>query len=302
MKKENRNISLKQMRAFVAVAQAGSFTRAAEQMFITQSALSSLVRNLEAELDLRVFDRTTRRLELTDAGRELRQSLEQLLGDLDRITTDLQDVTAIRRGRVRIGTTPLLASTFIPAAIQAFRQDHPEITVRVLDDPVAALMPALYEGDIDLMVATLESEPAELSSTVLLSDRMVLVCDAAHPLAGRSEVGWAELLAEPVIALRKGSGLRAITDQVFQAMGAEMLPAQEVSHVSTALSMVASRMGVSVLPAYSVRYNEGLGLRAVALEAPVVQRHVRLAMLRQRTPSAASQAMHDHLMAFARGI
>jgi DNA-binding transcriptional LysR family regulator len=128
MQKENRNISLKQMRAFVAVAHAGSFTRAAEQLFITQSALSSLIRNLEAELQLRLLDRTTRRLELTDAGAELLQSLEQLLGDIDRMTSDLRDVRAIRRGRVRIGATPLLASTFIPAAIMAFHQQHPGIT------------------------------------------------------------------------------------------------------------------------------------------------------------------------------
>lgn len=300
MQKESRNISLKQMRAFVAVAHAGSFTRAAEQLFITQSALSSLIRNLEAELQLRLLDRTTRRLELTDAGAELLQSLEQLLGDLDRMTSDLQDVRAIRRGRIRIGATPLLASTFIPAAIQAFREQHPGITLRVMDDPAAHLLHALREGDIDLMVATLDGDHPELDTTVLVSDTMVLVCHLDHALAAKPEVTWADLAAQPLVALRKGSGLRAITDQMLDPLGAHGAPAQEVNHVSTAIAMVAAGLGVAVLPAYSVRFSDAKAVRAVPLGPPVVQRHVSLATLRQRTPSAATRAMQEHLQRFAR--
>lgn len=155
MNPDHCNISLKQMRAFVAVAHAGSFTRAAEQMFITQSALSSLIRNLESELGLQLLDRTTRRLELTNEGEELLRSLVCLLGDLDRIKSDLREVNAIRRGRVRIGATPLLASTFIAAAVQAFCGQYPGITVRVVDDTATQLLHGLHEGDIDMLVATL---------------------------------------------------------------------------------------------------------------------------------------------------
>ena len=94
MMNNHSNISLKQMRAFVTVAHAGSFTRAAEQLYITQSALSSLIRNLEAELSLRLFDRTTRRLALTDEGQALLKSLERLLRDLDQIKLDLRRPTS----------------------------------------------------------------------------------------------------------------------------------------------------------------------------------------------------------------
>lgn len=302
MNKENRNISLKQMRAFVAVAHAGSFTRAAEQLFISQSALSSLIRNLEAELELRLLDRTTRRLELTDAGAELLRSLEDLLGDLDRITSDLREVNAIRRGRTRIGATPLLASTFIPAAIQAFRGQYPGITVRVMDDPATQLLHALHNGDIDLLVATLDAEHPELTSTVLLSDTMALVCPCDHPFASRAQVAWSELLSEPLVAMRKGSGLRAITDDVLRRLGRDIVPAQEVNQVSTAVAMVAAGMGVAVLPAYSVRFSEATGVRTVPLGPPVLERHVSVATLKERTPSAATRAMHEHLLRFAQGM
>lgn len=298
MKKENRNISLKQMRAFVAVARAGSFTRAAEQLFITQSALSALIRNLEAELDLRLLDRTTRRLELTEAGGELLQSLEQLLGDLDRMTLDIRDTKAIRRGRVRIGATPLLAASLLPVAIEAFSRRYPDVTVRVLDDPAPQLLESLRAGDLDLVLATLDGEQADLQTQVLLSDNMVLACHASHRFAGQPQVGWEEVAAEPFIGMRKGSGLRTITDQALRASGTPGPPAQEVNHVATALAMVAARMGVAILPAYSLRFNASAEVRAVPLAAPAVQRHVCLALLKQRTPSAAAQAMREHLVDF----
>lgn len=301
MKKENRNISLKQMRAFVAVAHAGSFTRAAEQLFITQSALSSLIRNLEAELELRLLDRTTRRLELTDAGQELLQSLEHLLGDIDRMTSNLRDVGAVRRGRVRVGATPLLASTFLPVAIQAFRQRYPEVTVRVCDDSSASLLRSLEDGDIDLLVATLDGEHPELVSTVLLTDVMVLVCRREHRLVNAQQVTWNDLLSEPVVAMSKGSGLRAIMDSAMESIGASVTPSQEVNHVATAVAMVAAGMGVAVLPAYSVRFSEANPVQAVPLTSPTVERYVSLATLKRRTSSAATQAMSGHLLEFARG-
>jgi len=299
MNTSHGNISLKQMRAFVAVAHAGSFTRAAEQLFITQSALSSLIRNLEGELALRLVDRTTRRVELTDEGEELLRALERLLGDLDRIKSDLRDVNALRRGRVRIGTTPLLASTFIASAVQAFSRQYPGITVKVVDDTATQLLHGLHEGDIDLLVATLEGTNVALNSTVLLSDAMVLVCRGDHRLAQQTQVCWADMQCEPVVTLRRGSGLRAITDQVLQSMGVDIRPAQEVNHVTTAIAMVAAGMGIAALPAYSARFSEEARVRSIPLGSPVVERHVSLSTLRQRTASAATKAMHDFLVQFA---
>lgn len=298
MDMENRNISLKQMRAFVAVARSGSFTRAAEQLFITQSALSALIRNLEAELDLRLIDRTTRRQELTDAGRDLLVSLERLLGDLDRMTSDLRDVKAIRRGRVRIGATPLLAASFLPVAINTFSAQYPEVTVRVMDDPAASLLESLRAGDLDLVLATLDARHADLQTQVVLSDTMVLACHAGHRFAGEAQVRWEDAAGEPFIAMRKGSGLRTITDQASRSLAGKRPPAQEVNHVATAIAMVAARMGVAALPAYALHFNVSSEVRAVPLVSPAVQRHVCLATVKQRTLSAAAQAMRDHLLAF----
>jgi DNA-binding transcriptional LysR family regulator len=242
-------------------------------------------------------------VEPTDAGRELLASLEQLLNDLDRMTSDLRDFKAIRRGRVRIGATPLLAATFLPLAIQAFGEGYPEVTVRVQDDPTVQLLEALRAGDIDLLLATLDAEHVDLKTQVLFSDTMVLACHARHPFAAATQVTWGQLAAEPLIAMRKGSGLRALTDHALgtdHAPGPQ--PAQEVNHVSTAIAMVAARMGVAVLPAYAVRFKGGTDVRAVPLAAPTVQRHVSLASVRQRTLSAAARAMQAHLLEFVKTV
>lgn len=301
MKRENRNISLKQMRAFVAVARTGSFTRAAEQLFITQSALSALIRNLESELELRLLDRTTRRLELTDAGHELLVSLEQLLHDLDRMTSDLRDVKAIRRGRVRIGATPLLAASFLPVAIRAFGERYPHVQVRVLDDPAPLLVEALRAGDLDLLLATLDGDHADLQAQVLLTDTMVLACHPTHPFASRQQVRWPEIREEPLITTRTGSGLRALVDQALGGADTPApRPAQEVNHVATAIAMVSAQMGVAVLPSYALRFNRHLEARPVPLVDPTVERHVTLASMKQRTLSAAAAAMHEHLLEFAK--
>ncbi|MDP9932799.1 DNA-binding transcriptional LysR family regulator [Variovorax paradoxus] len=290
------------MRAFVAVARAGSFTRAAAQLFITQSALSSLIRNLEGELELRLLDRTTRRLELTEGGRELLVSLEQLLADLDRITSDLREVKEIRRGRVRIGATPLLAASVLPVAIQAFGLRYPGITVRALDASAPELIESLRAGELDLMLATLDGEHPELRAQVLLSDTMVLVCPCSHRFAQQPEVAWSEALAEPMIAMRKGSGLRAIVDHALVDLGGTARPVQEVNHVATAIAMVGAGLGVAILPAYAVRFNTVGEVCGVPLAAPTLSRHVSLATLRQRTPAAAALAMQEHLMEFVKGL
>ena len=295
---DNLNITLKQMRAFVAVSRAGSFTSAAQQLFITQSALSALVRNLETELEVRLLDRTTRRLELTDAGHDLLASLEHLLADIDRMTLELRDVGAVRRGRVRLGATPLLAASLLPEAIKSFRQRFPEVTVRANDDSTVILLHRMREGELDLVLATTERVEPDLHAQVLFSDRLILVCDKDHPLASRSSVSWSELAGVTFIAMNRGSGLRTLVEQALRTAGVDFNPAHEVNHVSTALAMAKAGVGVAVVPSYAVRHAGAVGIASVALHEPVVHRHVSMLRLAHRTPSAATTAMREHLIEF----
>lgn len=292
------NVSLKQLRGFAAVAREGSFTRAAQTLFLSQSALSALIRGLEAELGLRLLDRTTRRLELTEAGHELVPTVERVLADLDHAAHDLREAAQARRGRVRIGTTPLLAASMMPELMKSFAAAHPGIALSLADASADLLVEQLRLGELDLALATFDSTTgADLQLETLAGDPMVLVCSREHALAGAKRVRWAELLEQPLLLLKPGSGLRALVEQSFAPLGGCPRPAQEVSHISTALALAAAGLGLAILPAYALKAGGAAaqGLVGVPLVEPEVGRQLSLAQLRQRSLSPAAKALVEHL-------
>lgn len=294
------NVSLKQLRGFAAVAREGSFTRAAGQLFLSQSALSALIRSLETELGLKLFDRTTRRLELTEAARELLPAVERLLADLDRVAGDLRDVAERRRGRVRLGTTPLLAASLMPGLLRSFSQRYPEIELSLLDASADVLLAKLRAGELDLALATFDQDEAEIVSEALLRDPMVAMCPREHTLAAAGSLAWRELLEQPLLFLREGSGLRALVERCFAPLGGAPKPAQEVTHIATAMAMAAAGMGIAILPAYALRVSPLANLVGVPLTEPAIAREVSLAHLQQRSLSPAAQAMQEHIRAHLR--
>jgi DNA-binding transcriptional LysR family regulator len=291
------NVSLKQLRGFDAVAREGSFTRAAQHLFLSQSALSTLIRSLESELGVRLFDRTTRRLELTEAGHELVPAVQRLLADLDRVAGDLRDVAERRRGRVRLGTTPLLAASLIPALLRRFSEAFAEIEVSVLDASADLLLAQLRLGELDLALATFDQHEPDIQTEPLLCDPMVAVCSREHPLAHSKALCWRDLRDQPLLMLRSGSGLRTLVEQGFASHGGAPKPAQEVTHIATAMAMAAQGMGVAVLPAYALKVSSHPDLVGITLREPDMVREVSLARLRQRSLSPACEAMVEHLRA-----
>lgn len=294
------NVSLKQLRGFAAVAREGSFTRAAQTLFLSQSALSALIRGLEAELGLRLLDRTTRRLELTEAGHELVPTVERVLADLDHAAHDLREAAQARRGRVRIGTTPLLAASMMPELIKSFNAAHPGIALSLNDASADVLVDQLRLGELDLALATFDSATGpDLQLEALLADPMVLVCSGTHALAKCKSLRWADLLEQPLLLLKSGSGLRALVEQSFAPLGGCPRPAQEVSHISTAMAMAAAGLGLAILPAYALKAGgaAGQGLVGVPLQEPQVSRELSLAQLKQRSLSPAARALVEHLRA-----
>lgn len=275
------NLSLRQLRAFAAVAQESSITRAAARLNLTPSALSMLIRSMEEELGLSLFDRTTRRLVLTGAGQAFLPTVERIFSDLGAGLRDLRQHQLSEATQLRVAAPPLLSSTLLPQVIGQLRAQHPEIRVALADVPVDAVPALVRQGQVDLAVCTAHSDYADLSSTPLYVDKLMLVCPQTHPFALQQEVAWQQIVDEPLIVLQRGSGLRTLFDEALGRWEGRLQIAHEVSHVTTAIGLVANSEGVCALPSYAISRAQGVAshpldgaVAAVPLVKPIVERHI----------------------------
>ncbi len=288
------NVTLRQMRAFVAAAQAGSVTRAAQHLHLTPSALSMLIRSLEAELAVRLFDRLSRRIELTEAGRELLPALEGVFQNLDAAFDQVRRLTEHRRGRLAVATSPLLAAELMPRLIATFQSQFPAISVVLMDLAVDAIAEAVRAGRADVGICTADAETPGLEMATLHQDQMMLACPANHLLATRRAVRWSEIVTEPLLLMRSGTGLRTLTDRSFAALGAAIEPVHEVAHVATAIGLVEAGLGLAILPSYALGTARSRGVVAVPLTEPVAYRDIVALTPSGRSLSAACEAFFEH--------
>lgn len=284
------HLSLRQLRAFWLVAQEGSMTRAAQQMHLTISALSMLVRTLEEELGVRLFERTTRRMELTEAGRQFMPAVRDVFLALDSGVQTLQEGKRRKSERLTLATSPLLAGTVVPAVIAKFRERFPNVDVTLVDVPVDQVVAHVRESKADFGICTADAALTDLIAQVLYQDTLMLACSPDHPMAERTQATWSDLIDQPLILLNPGTGMRRLTDQALSEFTLRLKPAFEVANIQTAIGLVAAGLGVSVLPAYSLARATDGQVRAIALTDPVVSREIVALCTRARPFSMAAEA------------
>ena len=285
------NLTLRQLRAFVAVAETGSFTAAAATLHLTQSALSVLVRELEREMGVQLFDRHTRRVLLSEAGREFQPSVQRLLADLAGAVADVTDLRDKKRGVLRLAAPQLMACTLMPRVIAAYRERHPDIDVRLADTLPEHLLAGVLSGEVELAVGQDVAVDAAIERRTLFRDRHWLICPPDHPFARRRKVRWSELGPYTFIAPTRDFRQRVLPE--LEADAREFMlraTTQEVSYMTTALGMVASGLGLTVCPTYSASLVRAHGLQMVRLDQPDFHREVCVygASKRSLSPAAAS--------------
>lgn len=295
------NVTIRQMRIIVQIAELGSFTRAAERLGLAQPALSQQVRDLEAELGIRLLDRTTRRVELTEAGREFCAAARKIVEDVDRTVRDARSLATRSRGRVVVAAPPLLAAVTLPAAIADFRSRYPGIEVTLVDVPPDRIPELVRAGEVHCGLGTLRSGEEGISVTPLVRDRLLLFCAHDHPLAARDSIRWRDLADWPLITLTRASGIRLLVEVGFETAETPLQVAYEVSQVTTALAMVEADLGISVLPTYAWAATRGHRLSTVALVEPVIQRDISLITHADRSispsTSAFARSLSKHVVA-----
>lgn len=290
------NVTIRQLEAFVAVAELGRFNLAAGRLNLTQSAISVLVKELEAGLEQRLFDRHTRMVSLTETGREFFPQARKVLNDLELAIDNIHELAQLERGRVTVASAIVLAATFLPAIIARFREMYPNIIVQLMDIPEDEMRASLKRNEIDLAVGTVSYDDPEIATTALFNDQLMLICPTRHRLAGRRCVSWAEAVNEPLIALSKENPLRGLVDQILIGQALTNRPAFDVRFSTTAVSMVAAGLGVSILPSNTVLLAPKVDVVAVTLVDPTVERCVSVLQHRQRAQSTAAAAMKKFIM------
>jgi DNA-binding transcriptional LysR family regulator len=296
------NLTLKQVRAFLAVADETSFTGAASRLHLTQSAVSVLVGELEQVFGLRLFDRTTRKVQLSAAGTEFVPVARKVLADLAAAVASSRDLAAQKRGRVAIAATPLMSSLLLPGAIARYAELLPGVRIELHDTLAGQILPEVRAGRVDFGIGTFEASSRELTTEPLMTDTLVLACPAEHPLTARRSVRWRELAGHPFIALTRDNSVGQLISESLTAAGVRLQPAYEVAHLWTVVGMVDAGLGVAVLPSYASVVAQTYHVRLVALVEPSIRRDTSFIARRDGALSPAAQGFRDFLTGYIGGL
>ncbi|WPB59485.1 LysR family transcriptional regulator [Xylophilus sp. GOD-11R] len=280
------NISLQQLRVFQAVAAENNLSRAGSRVGLTQPAVSRALTELEAQLGLRLFDRTTREVSPTEAGRLLAAHLERVLDDLDSALLDVKGLVGQRRGRVRVASAPTLSASLMPDCIAAASAEGTEIVL--LDRIQQDALDSVRAGVVDFGVVVEPADPSGLYCEAILHEPFCVICPLNHPLATAAEVTWQHLADHPLVLLDQASGSRRLIDEALARQGVTAQVVQQLGHPTTVFRMVESGIGIGVLPAMALAAHRPTGLVGRRL-SPRVDRAIVLVHRANRSLSPLAQ-------------
>lgn len=281
--------SIADLHAFVTVGQLQSFAAAARTLHLSQPALSRRISHLENILDVRLFDRTTRSVELTQQGRRFFDEIRNVLTDLDRSVTGLHDVTQLTAGDVTIGCVFSAVHHFLPEVIRAFRAKHPHVLVRIIEEGADEVLASVKTGEADFALNYTGMHDPEVEFTPLLKESFVLACPVGHPLARKRAVRWDVLSDYPYALVSQASRNRMLIDQAIAEVGRLPRPACEVRHISTLIGLVQNGLVVAIVPQLTLPSDRS-SVIGVRLEKPDITRTIGLIQRTGRSLSPAAAA------------
>ncbi|MFD3239906.1 LysR family transcriptional regulator [Rahnella perminowiae] len=284
------NYSLRQLRVFVAVSRYGSFSRAGEAIGLSQSAVSHSMKELEAEMGVRLLDRTTREVVLTDAGLRLANRVEPLLDELHAMLLDTRSFGTQHNGRVRIASSQTISAQLMPQCISSGERQYPEISILLRDQAQQLVLHSVRNAEVDFGIVIDPGESTDLDCEPILHEPFLLMCREDHPLAALAEVEWQALNGQKLVLQDYASGSRILIDGALKAQKVDTMIAQEIGHPATLFPMVEAGIGISVIPALALPMPQGSRLLVKNL-VPEINRVLMLVKRKNRSLSPAAQAI-----------
>jgi LysR family carnitine catabolism transcriptional activator len=289
------NVSTRQLRAFLALAAHRNFTHAAGLCALSQPAFSALIATLEQAVGTRLFERTTRRVDLTPQGALFEQVAQRALTDFDDAMLGVRDMVERRKGRVSIALLPSLAAGWLPAVFAEFHQAYPGIELEVADVLSDRCLERVRSGSADFALAAVRSDTPELRTEVFCSDRFHLVCRRDHPLATVNPLRLKDLASHPFVQLARITSVRQQLEAAAHPL--QMNSVLEVEQLATVMGMVRSGIGISVVPALTLFHFQHADIVIRRLPAAGLTRQIFLIRRRDRPLSPAATALHQLVMA-----
>ena len=246
-------MEIRQLRAFVAIAESGTFTAGAKRVHVTQAAISMQIRQLENELGARLFIRAPRRVVLTEAGEHLLHRARHILREHDAAQDEIAELAGAERGRLRIGSASAMVLTEpLPQILKELKQQHPKAEVSVTSGTSEFLVGQILAGELDLGFVSLPVEARGIQTERLNEDQLVAIASPRHRLAKQRAVSAYTLAGEKLILGERGGNTRRLIDQFFAQAGVALTVSMELSRQQAIKRMVEENMGVGIVPLQSV--------------------------------------------------
>lgn len=288
-------MNLSHLRYFVQLAHTKHYTKAAEQLYISQPSLSVAISKLEHELEVPLFEKVGNGLELTVFGEQFLQDVESALEILDN-SVDLMKRSARGNGVVRLGLLRTLGVEYVPQLIRAFQKENPdkqvEFTLRT--GITNELLDKLKQREFDIVLSSEAPESYKLMNEPVFHQDLVLIVPSDHPFASRHTIDLAETLEEPFVKFAPGSGLRRVIDKLYQQVGAQPPTAYEIQEDQVVAGMVAGGFGIAVVPYMTMLLQ--LDVKILQIAKPTPERKFYMVTDPELTLTPAAQAFHDFVL------
>ncbi len=286
------NYSLKQLKIFIAVARYGSFSRTGEVIGLSQSAISHSIKELEGEMGVRLLDRTTREVALTDAGRRLANRVEPLLDELHAMLLDTRSFGTEQNGRVRVASSQTISAHLMPQCIASSAELFPDIQILLRDQSQQLVLNSVRNAEVDFGIVIDPGYSNDLDTEIILHEPFLLLCHQDNAFAAMQEVPWTDLLNARLVLQDYSSGSRQLIDKALADFSVKTQVVQEIGHPATLFPMVEAGIGISVLPALALPLPSGSKLTIRPL-VPEVNRALMLVKRKNRSLTPAALAIWE---------
>ncbi|MCU5771356.1 LysR family transcriptional regulator [Erwiniaceae bacterium BAC15a-03b] len=284
------NYTIRQLRVFVAVAQHGSFSQAGQSIGLSQSAVSHSIKELEAEMGIRLLDRTTREVMLTEAGQQLASRVERLLEELNTTLLEVRSYGQQRSGTVRVAASQTISAHLMPQCLAASQQAYPDIKVMLRDRPQQWVLQSVRNAEVDFGIVIGPLQSRDFQCEPILDEPFLLLCRRDDVLASAAGINWGMLNGRTMVLQDYASGSRLLIDEALRGQQVEAEIVQEIGHPATLFPMVEAGIGISILPALALPLPEGRPLMVRRI-LPEINRTLMLIRRKNRSLSPAAEAI-----------